>query len=538
MWDEFLPVSLVSEIVFCPRNFYYRACEGAEGMNKFLLEGTLEDERRNEREKVKREDRIQVREVSLSSEKLGIIGVLDAVEENGALYPIEYKRGGLKESLHDDVQLCLEALLIEEHIGEPIPFGYIYYSASKTRRRVEFGEELRKRSLETIERAREILYKGEIPEPVADERCPGCALFSICLPFEVASLKRRGAPTRRVIPKLDVGRVLYVDEHGAYVGKRGGKIIVTKDKEVLSEIPASYIRQIVLSANANISTQAIKFLLRMNVEIIYQSSWGRFEGKFAPEENKNSLLRLAQYKSHLDESFAMKVSKEFVRGKLSNMRTLLLRQNRETGDGEVENACIRIKNILERVMEAREKDELLGLEGIGTREYFSVFGRLIKSGGYGFDFEKRTKRPPRDPVNALLSFGYSLLVGDVVSALSTSGLDPYIGFFHSTKYGRPALALDLMEEFRPVIVDSLVILMINKGMIEYGDFREKFGGVYLEEDGREAFFKTYAGRVQTEIVHPVFEYRVNYRRIFEIQARFLAKVLTGEIDEYAPFIVR
>jgi len=294
MWDELLPVSLVSEIIFCPRNFYYRACEGAEGINKFVLEGSLQDEKRNERERVRTQEKIQIREVS----------------------------------------------------------------------------------------------------------------------------------------------------------------------------------------------------------------------------------------------------KAFVMGKLSNMRTLLLRQNREIRDGEVEKACSAIKNFLDRVAEAREKDELLGLEGIGTREYFSVFGRLIKSKGYGFDFEKRTKRPPRDPVNALLSFGYSILVGDMVSAASTVGLDPYIGFFHSMKYGRPALALDLMEEFRPVIVDSLVLSMLNKGMLSEGDFKEKFGGVYLEEKGREAFFKAYAGRVQTEIVHPVFDYRMIYRRIFETQARFLAKVLTGEIDEYVPFLVR
>ena len=538
MWDELLPISLVSEIIFCPRNFYYRACEGAEAINKFVLEGTLQDEKRNEREKVKTREKIQIREVSLSSETLGIIGVLDAVEEKGSLYPIEYKRGELKESLRDDVQLCLEAMLLEEQTGKSIPYGYIYYSASKTRRRVDFTDELRKTSLETIANAREILYKGEIPEPVADERCPGCALFSICLPFEVKSLKEKEPLTKRIIPELHTGRVLYVDEHGAYVGKRGGKIIVTKEKEVIAEMPASYLSQLVLFSNANISTQAIKFLLRMNVEIIYQSSWGRFEGKFVPEENKNSLLRLAQYKSHLDESFSLKVSKAFVMGKLSNMRTLLLRQNRELGDSEVEKACVEIKNVIDRLETVGRKDELLGFEGIATRQYFGVFGKLIKPKAFGFDFEKRTKRPPRDPVNALLSFGYSVLVGDMVSSLSTAGLDPYIGFFHSAKYGRPALALDLMEEFRPVIVDSLVLTLLNKGMVTEKDFKEKFGGVFFEEDGREAFFRAYAGRVQTEIVHPVFEYRVTYRRVFEIQARFLAKVLTGEIDEYMPFLVR
>ena len=191
MWDELLPVSLISEIIFCPRNFYYRACEGAEGINKFVLEGSLQDEKRNERERVRTKEKIQIREVSLSSEKLGIIGVLDAVEEGGSIYPIEYKRGELKDSLQHDVQLCLEAMLLEESLGKSIPYGYIYYSGSKSRRGVDFTDDLRKISLETIDKAREILYKGEIPEPVADERCPGCALFSICLPFEVKSLKEK-----------------------------------------------------------------------------------------------------------------------------------------------------------------------------------------------------------------------------------------------------------------------------------------------------------------------------------------------------------
>jgi len=538
MWDELIPVSLVAEIIFCPRNFYYRACEGAEETNKFVLEGELQDEKRNEKERIRRDDKLQVREITLSSEKLGIIGVLDAVEENQGIYPIEYKRGELKENLRDDVQLCLQALLLEEHTGKQIPFGFVYYSGSKTRRRVEFTDELRKKSIETIERAREILHTGEIPEPVADERCPGCSLFSICLPFEVASLKSKETDLKRVIPSLQEGRVLYVDEHGAYIGKRSGKIIITKEGRTLGEIPAAYLSQIVISANANISSQALRFLLRMNVEIIYLSSRGRFEGRFVPEEHKNSLLRIAQHKHFTDNDFTLVVSKKFVIGKLSNMRTMLMRQNRDIKDTEIEKAVDEIKLTLDRINSVKDKQELLGFEGIGTKSYFRVFGKLIKSHAQSFNFEKRTKRPPCDSVNALLSFGYSLLVGNMVTSLSTVGLDPYIGFYHSSKYGRPALALDLMEEFRPVIVDSLALLMLNKGMVSDDDFKEKYGGVYLEERGRERFFRAYAERTQTEIVHPLFDYKATYRRIFEIQARLLAKVITGEINEYVPFVVR
>lgn len=537
MWDEFIPVSLIAELVFCPRNFYYRACEGENTVNRFVVEGNIKDEKRKERERLRTQEKLQVKEITLSSERLGIIGVLDAVENDGEIYPIEYKRGYLKESLSDDVQLCLEALLLEEHVGKTVQYGYIYYYSSRVRRRVEFSHELRNKSIEAIDKAREILYRGEIPEPVADTRCHGCSLLSVCLPFETRFIKEKGEKPKRIITELNTGRILYVDEHGAYIGKRGGKITVTKDGKVITEIPASYLRQLIISANANISTQALKFLLRLNVDIVYQSTFGRFEGKFVPEENKNSLLRIEQYRRHIDRDFTLEVSKSFVKGKLLNMRTLLLRQNREFGNREIDEACIRIKNVITRIPDAGDKEELLGLEGIATRDYFRVFGKLLKP-KLDFDFEKRTKRPPRDPVNALLSFGYSLLVGNFISTVSTVGFDPYIGFLHSTRYGRPALALDLMEEFRPVIVDSLVLSVLNRNMFTKEDFKERFGGIYIQEKGRETFFKAYIGKIQSEILHPIFEYRVSYRRAFEIQARLLAKFIKGEIEEYIPFALR
>ncbi len=542
MWDRLIPISLVAELAYCERNFYYRACERVEDENAYTVEGSLQEERRNERERLARGYGLQVRRVMLSSEKLGVVGILDAVEEadDGVLYPVEYKRGSAGESRHHAVQLCLQAMVLEESTGRPVTHGYIYYSASRTRRKVVFDAALRRYALRLVERAREILHHGEVPPPVADDRCRDCALLAACMPYETAVMKEEAPPPpiRRIVAGAPEGVVLYVDEHGAYIGKRGGRLVVTKGGERLYEAPALSVRQVVIAANVNISTQALRFLLRMNVEIVYISSKGRFEGRFVPEQNKNSLLRMSQYGVASDERRSLGLSRLFVAGKIANMRSLLMRHNRLSGDLETSRACARLKALVRGAAAAATRDELLGIEGAAAKTYFAAYGRLFRRGSPPFDFTKRTKRPPRDEVNAMLGFGYTLLVGEAVAALSIAGLDPYIGFYHSSRYGRPALALDLMEEFRTVIVDSLVVALVNKSMIDRGHFVAKYGGVYLDEKGRETFFRAYEEKINTEVIHPVFGYRAPYRRVIEIQARLLAKVVAGDVPRYIPYKMR
>ncbi|WP_238455554.1 CRISPR-associated endonuclease Cas4g/Cas1g [Desulfolucanica intricata] len=534
----YLPISAIAEILYCPRNFYYRVVEGAQDLNAHVLEGRLQEDRRNERTRVAREGYSQVRSVMISSEKLRLIGVVDVVEEDSEIYPVEYKKGSLKESLSDDVQVCAQAMVLEEKLGRDINRGYIYYVQSRTRREVVLDESLRSLVEKTVNRGFEIINSGEIPTPAADARCEGCALARRCLPFEVSCLVDESRKkTVRPIPCFNQGRVLYVDEPGAYVRKKGERIWVTKEKDTLIDMPLCNLEQVVLSGTVNISAQLIKILLERGTEVHFLSRGGKYYGCLQPSLSKNSVLRIAQHKAFQSNSQCLKYAREFVRGKLTNMRTLLVRHNRTQKDKNLLLAITKIKSMLKKLDDITSLNSLLGIEGICSKEYFKVFNCLIKD-TVPFNFNKRNRRPPEDPVNALLGYGYSLLTKDISSAVQVVGFDPYIGFLHRSNYGRPALALDLMEEFRPIIVDSLVLKVLNKGVINKDDFECQVTGTFLNDSGRKKFYRAYEERRHEMITHPIFNYNLPYLRIFELQARFLAKVLQGELYEYKPFLVR
>ncbi|ACV63728.1 CRISPR-associated protein Cas1 [Desulfofarcimen acetoxidans DSM 771] len=535
---KYLPVSAVAEILYCPRNFYYRIVEGAKEYNAHLLEGQLQEEKRNNRLAISREEYQQNKSVMVSSERLRLIGVLDAVEEGEDIYPVEYKKGELKESLNDDVQVCAQAMLLEEKLGREILRGYIYYSQSHARRVVVFDRSLRELVENTIKRAYEIIYSGQIPQPLADFRCYGCSLAGRCLPYEVNYLTGADDKTpARPLPSLNLGRVLYVDEPGAYVRKKGERVQVTRDKEVLVDIPLCNLEQLVLAGTVNISAQVIKLLLDRGTEVHFVSRAGKYYGSLQPALTKNSALRIAQHKAYQDMELRLKYAVLFVQGKLANMRTILLRYNRDLKEKQLEEAICRLKSLSKNLYKADSLNSLMGIEGAATREYFRVFNYMIKQ-HVPFNFQQRSRRPPGDPVNALLSFAYTLLTKDMIASVSIVGYDPYIGFLHRSDYGRPALALDFIEEFRPIVADSVVLTVLNKGMINTDDFEYKMGGCFLNDSGRKKFYRAYEERRHEMISHPLFGYRISYMRVFELQARFFAKVLRGELNEYKPFMVR
>jgi CRISP-associated protein Cas1 len=305
------------------------------------------------------------------------------------------------------------------------------------------------------------------------------------------------------------------------------------------------------------TASAIHLLLERNIEITYLNKFGQFKGRLSPPLSKNALLRLAQYRAHQDMSMRCELARRFVIGKLSNQRQRLQRYNRTHQDVEVSQAIGQLTNLLgnlttlpvdqrirtrplvtgDQRVAGTALETILGMEGAGSASYFSCFGKLL-SDPRQWPFPGRVKRPPTDPVNALLSFGYSLLTNKVASALQMVGFDHYVGYLHSSVYGRPALALDLLEEFRPSIVDSIVINILNHRMLIPNDFVVELGAYRLKDDQRKKFFSKFEERLSEEIEHPIFGYRTSYRRCIELQARLLAKYLTGEIEEYPPFLLR
>lgn len=347
--------------------------------------------------------------------------------------------------------------------------------------------------------------------------------------------------------------------------------VVTKDNETLQvkipaneatgsaakkvPVPLMKVEQVVVLGDSTVTTPALLALLEQNAEVCFCDYWGNFKGRLAPSVSKNVFVRTAQFRAH--EAYRQRVglAARFVRGKLHNQRTLLLRSRRELADAAVSEAVNDNATTIGRMIEEVDRLEvesdgppdpahpqqqsalgtLHGLEGAGAAAFFSGFARLLKQ---DLQFSGRHRRPPTDPVNILLSFGYTLLMNHVLSATQIVGFDPYIGYLHSEGYGKPSLALDLMEEMRTPVVDSVVLTVINKQIMQAHHFEEKLGTWQLTAPGRKLFLQQFEQRLNTEIQHPVFDYKASYRRCLELQARLLAKFLLGEIPAYRAFQIR
>lgn len=560
-----IPVRALNQVTYCPRLYYLQYVDCVMPTNEHV-EGGLFDHRRVDSPDLANKTRTDrgtatSRGVALSSEALGISGVLDVIEErNGEQYPVETKHGSaprdddgkLTTWDNDAVQLCAQAFLMEEAHGKPVPRGFQFYAGSKERVEVPFTDALRDQTRAAITRCRELAVLDAPPEPLPAElrhRCFGCSLAPVCLPEETLFQLGRPAPeadtkphpaVTRVIPQSDDGAVLYLQEPGSHVGKRSEHLVVKKDGKELTRVPIHAVRQVVVFGNVQVSTQALETLVLNEVPVVYLTGYGRFVGAFGPPPAKNVGLREAQYRTFTDPAAALALSKAVVRAKLTNQRTLLMRSLRgDDARGSDEPAAKGLAELLDRLDATASIDSVLGMEGQGAALYFGEFGRMLKPPpGRGFDFTTRNRRPPRDPVNALLSFAYAMLAKDCFSAVCTVGFDPYKGFFHAGRHGKPSLALDLMEEFRPVIADSVVLTLVNNEMLTRDDFLTWRDACQLTEAGRKAFFAAYEQRKATVVTHPVYGYRMSYARMLEVQARMLAAFVRGGIPAYTGFTVR
>ncbi len=322
-------------------------------------------------------------------------------------------------------------------------------------------------------------------------------------------------------------------------------------------IPLVKIDDVVVMGEITMTASAIQLLMERNIEITYLTAYGTFKGRLSPPFSKNAILRMAQYRAHQDMSKRCELARRFVIGKLSNQRTMLQRYQRRQADVEMRQSIEQMADLIgglatlsvhqppgrkplasgDQRIEGTALETILGMEGAGSSAYFRCFGKLL-SDPRQWPFAGRVKRPPTDPVNSLLSFGYSLLTNKVASAVQLVGFDHFVGYLHSSVYGRPALALDIMEEFRPIIVDSVVLTMLNKRMLTLADFVVELGAYRLKEEKRKVFFTQFEERLNEEVIHPLFGYKVTYRRCLELQARLLGKALTGEIDEYPPLLIK
>jgi len=328
--------------------------------------------------------------------------------------------------------------------------------------------------------------------------------------------------------------VLYVTEQGATLRRKGRRIIIEKDDEVISDIPGFKLEQVVVYGNVNFTVPVLEYLLREGVDVSFLSMRGRLKGHLWPAFSNHGVLRKAQFRASEDANRCLELSKNFVRGKLHNQRILLLRHRRRRGMASLDAPIGILKECLGELHRLGTLDEVRGLEGRASAVYFAGLRELLPE---GFAFPHRSRRPPRDAVNALLSLGYSMLMNNVWAALETTGLDPYQGFLHGDRYGRPSLALDLMEEWRPELVDSLVPSCLNRGMFTLKDFREEDGAVLLVEEALRRFVVQYNQRLFGEFLHPDRENPVSHLLGFQLQARRLVRDLQGG-SPYRPYLSR
>ncbi|MCI0747479.1 MAG: CRISPR-associated endonuclease Cas1 [Verrucomicrobia subdivision 3 bacterium] len=523
---------------------------------------------------------IHSRSVQMGSERLGVVAKMDLVEtkaEKEDLFtalevcPVDYKAGAPREGEEaselwdtDKMQLGLQALILRDN-GYTCNEGIIYYRTTKQRVRLPITPELENWILQNIAEARRVIT-GPIPAPLVNSpKCVRCSLAPVCLPDETRMLAETEPPRepeagektqpgteppRRLIAARDDTRPLYLNTPGYRVGCKD-EVLTVKDKDkLIEEVRMRDLSHVALFGNIQISTQAIQSLCEQEIPVTYFSMGGWFYGITRGHGLKNVFLRMEQFRLARDEAKCLSLARQFVHGKIRNHRTLLMRNHLEPPEPTI----LKLKRASEDALAAESIEELLGIEGAAASQYFQQFSGMVKveddlpglglpventkQRTFNFNFNNRNRRPPTDPVNAMLSLAYSMLTKDCTLAALAVGFDPYIGFYHQPRFGRPALGLDLMEEFRSLIAESTVLSCINNRVVTDKDFVRAGQAVNLTAPGRKRFFQTYEQRMSSLITHPLFDYKVSYRRALELQARLLAKALTGEIAEYIPLMTR
>lgn len=548
-----LPVRRLHNYVYCPRLFYYQWVENIFVENADTVSGSSnhrqvdKPSRMDAREGLEIPEGAAVRSLHLQSQVFGLVGEIDIVEggPEGCII-IDHKRGSARRGESgelvpkepDAVQVAAYTLIAREN-GLSVSGASIYYAGDRRRVPVDISDDLLARVHELLQEARAVATSGKCPPPLEnDPRCEYCSAYPICLPNE----SRYWACEGEEVPKIshppvvdgDEGEVVVVQDARAYLSKHGDQLHVRRDGEVLSKHPLQQVRAIYLFGSVQMSAQLVHACLEEGKDVSYFAPSGRFLGLLRGLPASGVDARLGQYRRFQETETCLTLAREIVRAKIHNQRVLLMR-NGEASQSDLNQ----LRSLRERTAEAPDMPTLLGLEGRAAAVYFGSFGSMIKDTKMtDFSFAKRNSRPPRDPINAVLSLGYSMLAKELAGVCHAVGLDPFFGFFHHPRYGRPALALDLMEEFRPLTADSLAISLINRGELAASDFISSSHGCNLNEHGRRAFWQGWFRRLDDEITHPVFRYRMSYRRMFEVQARQLWRFLRGEATAYTAFTTR
>ncbi len=352
--------------------------------------------------------------------------------------------------------------------------------------------------------------------------------------------------SKRVLRRQDLRHLLntlFVTTEGAYLSREGETVVVRVEKEERLRVPIHTLGGIVCFGHVSCSPPLMELCGERNVMISFHSGYGRFWARIQGPVSGNVLLRREQYRRADSETECSAIARSIVVAKVSNSRTVLLRAARDhpenSGVERIQSAARKLSSLPSGMDKPLPLDTVRGMEGDASRVYFEVFDHLILAQKDEFFFRERSRRPPLDNMNSLLSFLYAMLANDVTSALESVGLDPAVGFLHRDRPGRPGLALDIMEEFRPVIADRLALSLVNLQQVKGNGFsRTESGGVMMDDDTRKEILTSYQKRKQEEITHPFIEEKVPLGLLPYVQALLLSRYLRGDIDGYPPYIWR
>lgn len=596
MDGDLWPCRGVAEHAYCARLFYYMTVEGVfmpsadtelgmgvhrrvDSPSEMPSQIEIDDKRkRNGKKPIEKLEETateadperpkSVRSLVLTSDRLGLTATLDLAEIQGTTaIPVEYRKGRPKRSGEvaeptddmmeeprllpgpepwptDRVQIGLQAILLEES-GYTVTEAYFYYAAERLKLRVVVDEALKRAALAELEAAKRDAQGSRPPPLVNDPRCPRCSLQPICLPDEInnqrlTALTVNGQPVdeqltpRKLWPPRDDGIHVVLMREGIRVGVRGQSVRVTdKDGELVRDLPLANVESLAVLGSVQISTQALTVFADHEVPVAFLSAGGRLVAMMDPLGPVSAAVRGAQIRLLDRPEKTLELARAVTVAKIANQRTLLMRNHSALPS--------RVGSDLQDCVADAERsttlDELRGHEGNAAAIYFAHFAGMLKKGvaeiAARFDSNGRQRRPPPDPVNAVLSFAYSMLANECVAACRLASLEPTLGSLHATRPGRPALALDLMEPFRPLIADSIAVSAFNRGELTEGHFLNTAAGCALTDAGRKGFFSAYGRRMDTEVKHPAFQYRLSYRRMLMLHARLVAAWLLGEVPTLA-----
>ena len=534
---------------YCERLFFLEEIEEIRLADENVWAGRRLHEELDEEE--------EVIQLTLESRSFGLRGKVDAVRRrDGSLYPIEHKRGRAFETSDgqfeawdsDRLQAVAYALLLEEEFGERIQEARIRYHANNRTVRISITPDDRKDVIEAVHRARELASSTERPPVTTNERkCVKCSLAPVCLPEEARlaesleeSDNEQPSPVR-LFPPDQEKRSLHVVTQWAKVRRSSSQLKVTTRDETLDEIGIRHVSDVVIHGHPQMTTQALRLCAYEDVPVHYVTMSGNHVG-VCSDRNVAVQRRIRQFDGLSDEERCLRLCQRLVQAKIELQLHHVLRSSRGAAKNRkaVEADLNGIRKAIRLAHKPHRRNELLGAEGLAARHYFSALESLVSDQvDASLHPDGRTRRPPEDRFNSLLSFAYSMLYRDVMTAILRVGLEPGFGFFHQPRSAAPPLVLDIMELFRVPIVDMAVLGAVNRRRFHpEDDFRVTDRKVWLSDSGKEKLIEAYETRKHDEYRHPVLDYSLSYARMIELETRLLEKEWMDEEGLFARFRIR